>query len=283
MTKRLAALKKALSIQQQLLNRARRRYKANRKRAYIAHRKQLKAQEAADKAGQFGPTENQARFVREFKAAARHGHVAFKNHERAQFWLGRIKVLSARADGISKDLGTIEAEIKKLRPKVNGNKVEGGTPKQRWFLACLTSITACSNGTRRNFYSQPGNWDIDHELVGGPEYGERSDCSSTVTGWAKAAQLGDPNGANWTGGYTGTLISGSDGWKEVSLDAMRKKGWGYIVYGEGTGHHTESFTPSQASPDRTSGHGSAPVDFGTVFLFGTSEFQRYYCWFPPKK
>jgi hypothetical protein len=64
---------------------------------------------------------------------------------------------------------------------------------------------------------------------------------------------------------------------------MRKKGWGFIVYGEGSGHHTEAFTPSKELPDRTSGHGSAPVDFGTVFLFGTGEFQRYFCWFPPKK
>ncbi len=280
---RLAKAKENLNGHQLRLARARRRYKANRKRAYVAHRKQIKAQEVADKAGRYGPDENQALAAREIQAAYRHSHVAFKNHGRAQYWLGVIKKEARAVHKISQTVEGIEAEAKKLRPKVVGNKVEGGTPKQRWFLSCLTSVANCSNGKRRNFYSQEGAWDIDHELVGGPEYGERSDCSSTVTGWAKAAGLGDPNGANWTGGFTGTLISESNGWKEVSLEAMRKKGWGFIVYGEGDGHHTEAFTPSQASPDRTSGHGSAPVDFGTVFLFGPSEFQRYYCWFPPKK
>jgi hypothetical protein len=275
----LKAVKEKLSLNQKALEKAQRRYKANRKRAYIAHQQQIRAQARMQKFGTFGPTENQAGVAREMKAAARHSQVAFKNHNRAQFWLGKIKEETRAVHKIEETQESIEAEVKKLRPKVNGNKVEGGTPKQRWFLACLTSVANCSNGKRRNFYSQPGNWDIDHELVSGPNFGERSDCSSTVTGWAKAAGLGDPNGANWSGGFTGTLISESNGWKRVSLAAMRKKGWGFIVYGPlSATHHTEAFTPSQASPDRTSGHGSQPVDFGTVFLFGPSEEQTYYIW-----
>jgi len=282
----LAAVTDKLGLNGKLLARAQRRYTANRKRAYKAHNQQVRAQEAADKARQtyrFYGTAAEQKAKREDRRALRYGHVAFRNHSRAQHFLGTIKTLTQRIEGLETDQEKIQAEVKKLRPKVQGNEVVGGTPKQRWFLACLTSVANCSNGSRRNFYSQAGGWDIDHELVGGPQYGERSDCSSTVTGWAKAAQLGDPNGANWTGGFTGTLISESNGWKEVSLAAMRKKGWGYIVYGEGSGHHSEAFTPSKASPDRTSGHGSAPVDFGTVFLFGSGEYQRYFIYQPRSK
>lgn len=281
--RRLEALATKLGLNERLLARAQRRYKANRKRAYKAHAQQVKAQEKADAYAKYGPDENVPKLEYFTKEAHRHSTVAHRNHLRAQFWLGRIKTLTQRIEGLETDQAKVQAEVKKLRPKVKGNEVVGGTPKQRWFLACLTSVSNCSNGTRRNFYSQAGSWDIDHELVGGPRYGERSDCSSTVTGWAKAAQLGDPNGTEWTGGFTGTLVGEHNGWKEVSLAAMRKKGWGYVVYGEGSGHHTEAFTPSKDNPDRTSGHGSAPVDFGTVFLFGSNEYQRYYCWFPPKK
>jgi len=275
----LAAVAEKLGLNQKLLARAQRRYQANRKRAYKAHAQQVAAQAKADELRATGA----ARAETVDREALRHSHVAYKNHQRAQYWLGVIKRLTQRIEGLEADQEKIGAEIKKLRPKVKGNEVVGGTPKQRWFLACLTSVSNCSNGTRRNFYSQAGGWDISHELVGGPEYGERSDCSSTVTGWAKAAQLGDPNGTEWTGGFTGTLVGEHNGWKEVSLAAMRKKGWGFVVYGEGSGHHTEAFTPSKDSPDRTSGHGSAPVDFGTVFLFGPNEYQRYYIWQAPKK
>jgi hypothetical protein len=279
----LAAVAEKLGLNQKLLARAQRRYKANRKRAYKAHAQQVKAQERADEYATYGPNENVPKLGRAIKEAHRHSEVALHNHNRAQYWLGVIKTLTQRIEGLETDQTKIQAEVKKLRPKVTGNEVVGGSPKQRWFLACLTSVSNCSNGTRRNFYSQSGSWDISHELVGGPQYGERSDCSSTVTGWAKAAQLGDPNGAEWTGGFTGTLVGEHNGWKEVSLAAMRKKGWGYIVYGEGSGHHTEAFTPAKDSPDRTSGHGSAPVDFGTVFLFGSNEYQRYFIYQAPKK
>lgn len=271
-----------LGLNQQLLARAQRRYKAERKRAFKAHNQQIHAQKLADRnRAEGGYNATQATFVDQ--EARRHAHVAYRSHLRAQFWLGRVKTLTQRIEGLDADIKKLEAELKKMRPKVKGNEVVGGTPKQRWTLACLTSVANCANGRRRNFYSQSGSWSIDHELVGGPQYGERSDCSSTVTGWAKAAQLGDPNGAEWTGGYTGTLISESNGWKECSLAALRKKGWGYIVYGSGVGHHTEAFTPSKDSPDRTSGHGSSPVDFGTVFLFGPSEYQRYYIYAPKRK
>jgi hypothetical protein len=130
---------------------------------------------------------------------------------------------------------------------------------------------------RRNFYSMPGNWDVDHVIKPGEKHGERSDCSSTVTGWAKAAGLPDPNGENWHGGYTGTLLRGVNGWKQVSRERMIKHGWGYIVYGSGDGHHTEAYI---GPGERTAGHGSAPVDFGVINLFGAHEVMRYFIYDP---
>lgn len=294
----LKAVKEKLSLNRRLLAVAQRRYKANRKRAYKAEQQKEARLKKADelraesvKYLTYGPDENVAKGGRLIKEAERRGdeakrfsHVAYKNHLRAQHFLGVIKKLNRRIKGIETRLAHVEAEIKKLRPKVNGNVVEGGTPKQRWMLTFLTMVANCANGTRRNFYSMTGLWDILRELVGGPEYGHRSDCSSTVTGGAKAAGLPDPNGQDWQSGWTMTLMSESNGWRKVSEAAMRKKGWGYIVYvrswEDTEGHHTEAFTPSEENPDRTSGHGTDAVDFGTVDDFGDG---LYHCFiYDPK-
>ena len=53
---------------------------------------------------------------------------------------------------------------------------------------------------------------------------------------------------------------------------MRKKGWGYVVYGGGVGHHVEAYI---GPGDRTAGHGSAPVDFGRINLFGNGDFRCF--------
>jgi hypothetical protein len=293
LTAALKAAKEKLSPNRRMLGLAQRRYKANRKRAFKANEQKLAALKRADELRAeatpymtFGPTEDQAKGERLYRhadrlgdEAKRHAHVAYRNHLRAQHFLGVIKKLNRRIKGIEAHLGHIEAEIKKLRAKVDGNVVEGGTPKQRWMLTFLTMVANCANGTRRNFYSMTGAWDILKELVGGPEYGHRSDCSSTVTGGTKAAGLPDPNGEDWQSGWTMTLMSESNGWRKVSEAAMRKKGWGYIVYvrswEDSEGHHTEAFTPSHESPDRTSGHGTDAVDFGTVDDFGDGLFHCF--------
>jgi hypothetical protein len=289
----LKAVKEKLSPNRRLLSTARRRYKANRKRAYRANEQKIAALKHADelraesaKYLAFGPDEDQAKGERLIRQAdrlgdeaKRHAHVAYRNHLRAQHFLGVTKKLNRRLRGVEAHASHIEAEIKKLRAKVNGNVVEGGTPRQRWMLAFLTMVANCANGTRRNFYSMTGLWDILRELVGGPEYGHRSDCSSTVTGGAHAAQLPDPNGQDYGGGWTETLMSESNGWRKVSEAAMRKKGWGYIVYvrswEDTEGHHTEAYTPSEEDPDRTSGHGTDAVDFGTVDDFGDGLFHCF--------
>jgi hypothetical protein len=272
---RLDALAKSLGLQWPLLRRARRRYRANRKRAFRFHAQATKVEKQADECRAKGGYYIGIAEGKDKEAATLH-HKAFKNHARAQFWLGRIKVLKRRIDGIEGAQKEVVGELRKYKKEhkvtIRGNEVTGGTPGQRFRTAVLASVANCSSGKRRNFYSMAGAWDVDHVITPGEEYGERSDCSSTVTGWCKAAGLPDPNGEDWRGGYTGTLIGQRNGWKLVSESAMKKKGWGYVVYGGGVGHHVEAYI---GPGDRTGGHGSAPVDFGVVDLFGDGDYRCY--------
>lgn len=280
---RLAGLVKRLATKKALLARARRRYKANRKRAYAAHGKQLKAQERADKLRQtykFYGTRRQIEAEQADREALRFNHVAYRNHMKAQYWLGQTKLATQKIHGLEAHQDKVKAELAKWKKEhgvvIEGNKVVGGAPGQRWRAALLASVANCSKGMpqgRRNFYSQSGSWDIDHEIKGGPEYGNRSDCSSTVTGWAKACGLPDPNGEDFHGGYTGTLVGQHNGWKEVSQHFMETSGKpAYIVYGPGPGHHTEGYLGPGI---RTAGHGDARVDFGVVDDFGDGDFRCF--------
>lgn len=265
---RLAALQHSLLVQRPLLTRARRRYRSFHKRAYKAMKQKEAAMEAADKLREEG---HPGRAERKDAKALRLSGVEERNRAKKVFWRGRAKVLAKRVHGIETDIASVEKEIAELGPTVKGNKVSGGTREERWKLACLTAAANCSTGRRRNFYSQSGSWDIKHEIAPGPEYGERSDCSQFVTGIAWSCGLPDPNGAGYTGGYTGTLIGQHHGWKLVSYARLQKIGWGYIVYGGGVGHHTEAYVGG----GRTVGHGSAPVDFGVPDLFGDGDFRCY--------
>lgn len=277
--KALAKIAKALKLNHALLARAQRRYKVNRRRAYVAHNQQLKAQKRADDCrrttaeGGYPNTRVAERFDRE---ARRHAHVAYRNHLRAQHYLGVVKKLQQRIHGLETRHDKLEADARKWRTthgvQIHGNTVTGGNPGQRWRAALLASVANCANGKRRNFYSMSGGWDVDHVITPGEAYGERSDCSSTVTGWAKACGLPDPNGEDFHAGYTGTLVGEHNGWRQVSRAEMERSGKpGYIVYGPGVGHHTEAFLGHGV----TCGHGSAPVDKGVVDLFGDGDYRCY--------
>jgi hypothetical protein len=201
---------------------------------------------------------------------------AERSAAKSQWWIGRIKLHQRRIHGLQNAADELEAEIAKLeqkrKPRIEGNKAVGSTPGNRWKLYCLQTVRNCSNGTRRNYYSQGGSWDVQHEIKPGPNpASERSDCSQYLTGVAWGCDLPDPNGEDFHAGFTGTLISESNGWRKVSREAMEKKGWGYVVYGGGVGHHTEAFVGN----GRTIGHGSAPVDFGVVDLFGDGDYRCY--------
>lgn len=261
----LASLAEKLGLNQALLARAQRRYAANRKRAYKAHNQQAKAQKAADGC--------RSRYTlmhlvpREDKRASRAGQRAFKNHSRAQWWLGRIKTLVQQIEGLEATQGRLEAKAKKYREthgiQVQGNKVTGGTKRQRLLAAAHASAANCASGKRSNFYSQSGAYDVNH-CITGPAFGHRDDCSSWETSCHRSAGLPDPNGTRYTGGYTGTMPNTG---RKVSRGEL--KGGEAVLYGPYPYHHTEMVDdPARGT---TIGHGSAPVDAGVIDLFGSSE------------
>jgi hypothetical protein len=295
--KALASLSHSLGIQQALRDRAVGRMKARHAGQKKAERQATAAREAAARLRKeahhfltFGPKVDQAKGERKLRRAERKGAKALrydakaeKEKARAVVWRGRARKLSNRIEGVETRIDKVKAELRKLGSVVKGNRVEGGDEFERWRTCLLASVHNCATADRRNEYSMGGDWDIDHEIVGGPAPGNRSDCSSTVTGWSKACGFPDPNGQEYNGGFTGTLLTASGRWKQVSLEHMLKaRRPAFIVYGYGNGHHTEAWCPAIADNGdfidamRTAGHGSDPVDFGTVHLFGSGEVERYF-------
>jgi hypothetical protein len=291
---RLAALAKSLGVQKPLLARARRRTKKDHERAVKAEKARDRARAQADDYRaeaasflRFDDEDSQARGQallrrarRRDRKAAAEGARALKFHRRAARWAERVRVLFARVEGIRTSIAGLEAEIaefeRKHRVTFAGNKAKGGTAGKRWLATWALMCANCVNGVRRNFYSQVGGPDIKHEIEPGPAYGCRSDCSSSITGAAWTCGLPDPNGLKFSGyGYTGTLVQEHNGWRQCSLAEMREKGWGYVIYGGGTGFHVEAFTPSESNPDQSSGHGDAAVNRGSLFMFGSVEMRFY--------
>ncbi len=259
---RLAALAEQLGLNGPLLARAQRRYKANRKRALIAHGQQVGAQLLADKARSKG---HRAEATRQDKAALRCGHRAFKFHSRAQYYLGAIKRYQQRIHNLEQTQAELEAELKNLaNVTIKGNAASGGTKQQRLKAVALASAAACASGKRPNFYSQDGGWDVNHCITGEHD-NERSDCSSWFTSVYRSCGLADPNGARYTGGYTGTLVAAG---KQIGRPEVGCA----VIYGPGAGHHVELFV---GPGDKTVGHGSSAVDAGIIDLFGDGSYRFF--------
>ena len=299
--KKLAALLTSEGRQTALRDRATTRMKARHAGQAKVERQAQAAREKGDELRKkaapylrFGsPVFNQAfgekllrRAQRKGKKAARFDVKAEREKSRSVFWRGRARTISKRLAGITDDIGKLREQIAKLGPTVDGNHVKGGDEFDRWLLCLNTAAHNCAIGLpegRRNFYSMPGSWNLDHPLTPGEAFGERSDCSQTQTAFMKACGFPDINGEDFRGGFTGTMLRADGRWKEVSLDHMIKaRRPGVIVYGSGNGHHTEGWCPSIddagkiIDPLRTVGHGSDPVDQGTVHLFGSGEVERYF-------
>jgi hypothetical protein len=257
----LTVVKEKLSLNQHLLARAQHRYKANRKRAFIAHNRQEKARRLADQRRREGHPKLAASFDEE---ARRHAHVAYRNHLRAQFWLGRIKVLQQRIHGLKTRAEHYEAEIKKNRAKVDGNKVTGGSRRQRLRLALHTAARNCASGDQNNYYDMEGALpDLGHTLEGMP-YGHRFDCSSFATGIDYCCGLPDPNGGDYTPGET--MYTGSLGEHGRRVSKAHAKTGDAVLYGPAPHHHIEKV--DDPDEESTIGHGSAPIDAGKFDLFG---------------
>lgn len=238
------------------------RYLANRKRAYVAHKRQLRAEKLADKYRNKHPR----KYEHYDEVARKQRHIATKNHLRAEYWLQKIKLYTRHIHKLEDIREDIQEEIKKLGVIIQGNTASGGTPRQRLKAVALASASACANGRRPNFYSQAGSWDVGH-CITGERSGHRSDCSSWFTSVYKSCGLPDPNGLNYSGGFTGTLVSNGRQIRESQL-----KPGDAIIYGPGDGHHVEMYV---GPGSKTIGHGSSPVDAGVVNLFGDGSYRCF--------
>jgi peptidoglycan hydrolase-like protein with peptidoglycan-binding domain len=180
----------------------------------------------------------------------------------------------------------VRAAIRRLvnppHAEVSGNRVTGGTPRERVVLAAITAAQLDAQGKRHSFYSQAGAWDIRHAITGEAP-GRRSDCSSVAAGFYYSAGLPDPNGENYEGGYTGTIAAHC---RQISRAQLRPAD--FVLFGEAPPyHHVEVFIglgeglPQYLrdlirrlgfGPDTTIGHGSPPVDTGSVYLLADPHF-----------
>ena len=244
------------------------------RRADRFHLAALDARAAADRQRREGNLENAARQDRK---ATRRQVKADKARSFARIKVGRIKVLKRHVLKLDRlaDKAREEIEKEKAKNRVTvhpaKNQVTGGSPKARFRAAALTSSKRCLTGKRVNFYDQSGSWNVD-KVFTGEDYDERSDCSQWLTSVCKAANLPDPNGTNWTGGYTGTQVGGHNGWHQCSESELRAAGFGYVVYGTGTGFHVEAYV---GPGDLTIGHGSAPIDPGVIDLLGDGNYRCF--------
>lgn len=264
--KRLSAVLHALGVTNTSLTGARNNWLRLHDAANKAETRQHKAQKRADNLRKTRPT----KAARQDKRAVRFGQKKQRVAAKAQTEVAHVKRLTRKAKGISNNVEDIRAEIRKLKGdvKIAGNKATGGTDRERLFKVALQAAANCASGSRPNFYSQYGAWDVDH-CITGEAHGHRSDCSSWVTSAYKSCGLADPNGTSYTGGYTGTLVTHGTRF----YDESKLQPGDLIIYGSGAGHHVEMYV---GPGNRTVGHGSAPVDFGIVHLLpGPITFVSY--------
>lgn len=286
----LAALEKSLGIQEKIRDFQVRRTEA-RHAEQVEHEAVLaRLEEEADtlwhrarsfrKGGHVKRADDfRAKALRKDKACQKRQVRRDRAEAKAIVWKQRARAKTKLIKGIKTDIEAVQREAARLGPTVDleASKVTGGDFEERWRLANLTAVQCCNNGRRRNAYSQAGSPDIWHPFGPGPASGRRDDCSTYTTSIALATDADDPNGEDFRGpGYTGTLAQAHGRWKQVDLETMVRAGQGYVVYGSGTGFHVENFCPTERDRLGTVGHGSAPVDVGTVHLFGSGTQERYF-------
>jgi len=263
--KALAALADKLGVNRVKLTFARKRFWVNHKRAEGNHKKALRAERAADRAR---GNDHPARARKKDNEAARSHARANKHQGRAQYWIARIKEFKRKIDHLEQSQKEREAQLAKWKKEhgvqIHGNKITGGTARQRLVAGALAAAASCSSGKRRNVYSQAGAYTVEHGITGEP-VGYRTDCSQFVTSMYWSAGLNDPNGYDWKGGYTGTLVSHGKQVKSPQPGDL-------VLYGSGTAHHVEMFV---GPGDKTIGHGSAPVDAGVINLFGDGDYRFF--------
>lgn len=247
--------KKALALHQGRWQKQHDRAHKNRDRAIAASEKA----DQSRKAGQPGQAAKQDR------AAAYYHLRAHRAHVEAQVQIAAAKRLNAKLNGLATTHDELKKKLAAAKKKANkvtikGNKVSGGEVGHRIQVCMLQSAHNCGTGKRPNFYSQSGDWDVEHCLTGEPR-GHRSDCSSWATSVFWSCGQPDPNGANYSSGYTGTL--GENG-KRITRETATHTPGARVLFGTAPYHHVELALGD--GTEHTVGHGSPPVDLGTFDL-----------------
>jgi len=202
--------------------------------------------------------------------AHRHSRRAYRAHKRQLYWVAKAKKAAAQVAHLKETVADREAKLKKLEARGahwNGhNQVNGPNDKANLELAMLLSMTHGSQ-----FYSQEGALDLDHGITG-PSRGHRHDCSSWDWSILKVCGIPDPTGNDYNANvFTGNEAEHGEVISEGQLDTGCD-----IFFGTAPFHHVEKkFGPISESRD-TVGHGSDPIDKGTVSLLpGPRSYRRY--------
>lgn len=275
---RIAALVNSRAIQEKLRKKAVRRMKARHAGQVQAERRARAAQGRADVFTAQGDTK---RADREAKRAGKEEVKAEREFTRAVAYKQVARRKTQLIEKIDTTRAAAEKRLAEMKPRVGkaGKVVGAKSDEEAADFVATRAWKECAEGKRPNFYSMynPG-FNCKHALEPnrstgktGQLYGERSDCSLFTTEVAYAAGLPDPNGTDWSAGYTGTQVGGHNGWHEVSRAEMERRGFGYVIYGPGTGHHVEWFVGN----GMTIGHGTAAIDPGTVDLFGDGSYRCF--------
>lgn len=135
-----------------------------------------------------------------------------------------------------------------------GFNLTEGSLRDRILQVAEASRASYNREGARWFYSQEGS-SVNQDPTRPPKPGTRSDCSLWVCDVYKKAGAPSPPGSSWTG-FTGSMQATG---RSVSLDDL--KPGDLVLYGAGDAHHVELYV---GPGDRTIGHGSPPVDYGTV-------------------
>lgn len=260
----LESLQARLTKNQDLLGKARRRYKKFHALTEREHERHIRAERA-------GQTLRAERFKRR----------AESRHVRAVFWRGKIKTELAKIYHLESSIKDQEAQIQKWK-KEHGiffeshNKIRGGTPEQRLRVAIHTAALNYQKGDQPGYYSMTGGIrDYGHGLYHYPQ-GRIWDCSTFADAMYYVCGLNSPSGPDGfrVGGYTGTELAHG---RRISQSEVRTGD--LCIYlrfsGDTIGHHVE--VVDDPAKESTIGHGDSPINAGTFNLFGDGlfEFRRY--------
>lgn len=256
----LRALQARLTKNQDFLGTARRRYKTFHVLSEREHNRQV----AEEKRGH------------KLRAAFRRRR-AQSRHDRAIYWRGKIKVELDKIHHLEESVEGLESKIKQWQKKhgvyfEGRNKIRGGTPSQRLYLAIHTAALNYRKGEQPGYYSMTGgSRDYAHGLYHYPG-GRIWDCSTFADAMYFVCGLDSPSGpgAFHTGGFTGTELAHGR-----KISAAQARSGDLVIYlrypGDTTGHHVEVVDDPRR--ETTIGHGDSAINAGTFNTFGDGLYE----------